>query len=159
MGVEFENFVWWTITLVVVSKCQVIVILKANFENQNFHKPYFTSIGCFRHFDVRRTPVISSPRGCNQPLYDSAWSSNTLCKVPFPQEHLHCVREVKCVQGISKTLRVDIWNFNSHSHFLRAWCSGYIPDLLNRLPKIDSYFTPKTRLCDVCLKGLKFDFD
>ena len=21
--------------------------------------------GCFRHFDVRRTPVVSSPRGCN----------------------------------------------------------------------------------------------
>ena len=140
MGVAFENFVWWTITLDVVSRYQVIVILKAIFENLNFHKPYIRSIGCFRHFDVRRTRVISSSRDCNQPLYGSAWSSNTLCRVPFPQELLHSFREVKCVQDNSKTLRVGIWNFKSRSHFLKVWCGGYIPDLLNRLPNVHSYF-------------------
>ena len=115
---------------------QVNVILNTIFENQNFHKPYFTIIDCFRHFDVCRTPVISSPHGWNQPLYVSAWSSNTSCR----HEDLHSLREVTCVQGNSKTLRVGVWNFKSHSCFLKIWCSGYMPDLLKRLTKIHSYF-------------------
>ena len=48
---------------------------------------------------------------------------------------------MKCFQGNTKTLRVVIWNVKSHSHFLKVWCSGYIPDLLNRLPKTEFYFT------------------
>ena len=94
----------------------------------------------FRHFDVCRMPVTSSPRGWDYPLCDSAWSSNTFCKVPFPQEDLHSLREVTCVQGNSETLRGGVWNFKSHSCFLKIWCSGYIPDLLKRLTKIHSYF-------------------
>ena len=42
---------------------------------------------------------------------------------------------------ISKTLIVGVWNFMSHSHFLKVWC-GYIPDLWNMLPNIDSNFMP-----------------
>ena len=121
-------------------KIQVIVILKAIFQNWNYDKPYFIIIDCFRHFDVRRTPDISLSRGCNQLLYDSAWSSHTLCKVPFSQESFAQFQEVKCVQGNSKTLRVGIWNFKSHSHFLKVWCNGYIPGFLNRLLKIYPYF-------------------
>ena len=36
--------------------------------------------------------------------------------------------------------QVGVWNFRSHSYFLKVWCSGHITDLLNILPKIDSYF-------------------
>ena len=38
-----------------MSKYEVIVNIKANFEYSNFYKPYFKIIGYFRHFDVRRT--------------------------------------------------------------------------------------------------------
>ena len=107
---KFENFVSWTTTLDVVSKYQEILILKAIFENSNFHKPYFTVIRGFRHLDVRRTSVISSSRGYNQSLYDSAWSSNTFWELLFLQEHFHSFRKMKCFQGSSKTLRVPIWN-------------------------------------------------
>ena len=40
---------------------------------------------------------------------------------------------------VSKTLIVGVWNFKSHSHFLKVRC-GYIPDLWNMLPNIDSNF-------------------
>ena len=33
MGVGFENFLWWTTALHVIAKYQVIIMLKAIFEN------------------------------------------------------------------------------------------------------------------------------
>ena len=76
----------------------------------------------------------------NQLLCHSAWFSNTSCKVPFQQEDLHSLREVTCVQGNSRTSRVGVWNFKSHSCLLKIWCSGHMPDLLKKLTKIHSYF-------------------
>ena len=44
------------------------------------------------------------------------------------------------VQGNSKTLRVGVQDFKSHSFFLKIWCSGYMPYLFKRLTKTHSYF-------------------